>query len=481
MRKLGIIFSLLFCGTLHSGYLFIEDIQNELMNELRLRGVYLAEYPSIRPYYNLKDRLDEHWLIERAMLPTLDIGWIYYNTTNLFRTKGKLSYHTDGFSLLVQPVFKIGKDGLHPLRYFKEKVAGDYERAYVRFHTDRFSFLLGRDRVSIGPSPYNNLLLGGEGFPLDMLMASYEERRFRFTFLFSRLEDIEARLVDFDNIEGYDRDTSRYLQRRYLAIRRLDFKPKRLLGLDIPWIKDITVGLSEATLFGGVGVLPDLYRLNPLVSGYIYQWIREEDANILWSIDTRVDLMGFAIYGQLLIDDFQYEPVPSREPNCIGLNIGIEFIDPFGFEQTFFNIEYTKVSRWTYTSIRPCTRYNYRGLPLGHPNGPDFDKFSVRGVYRPTRNLDITGRFFYRRKGNTSVETLWPIPPGETGSYFPYNNFLSGVVETSFNIKGGIRFYGLPGVTVIAEVGFGKANNFRHKEGKEKEIYSANLSALISF
>ncbi|MDO9575445.1 MAG: capsule assembly Wzi family protein [bacterium] len=400
-----------------------------------------------------------------------------YDTVNTARLKVNIFYENEYFGLFLQPVFKVGKDSSHPRKFFKDIVAGDYERAYIKLSPGNFDLLIGRERVALGPSPYDNLLLSGKGIPLDIIMGSYESHFFKLSMLFSRLEDIYDKKVDFVG----DTTTYKTNQFRYITIKRVDFSLKDLLewaGLDFPRFVDaMSCSFSDVCVFGGKYVFPDFYYLNPLTLGYLHQWTRGDDSNTLWCLDGRIDFRGLSLYAQWLIDDYQYSEDPNAEPNHTGWNLGVQVADPLGLERTFFGFEYTRVSRWTYTYFRPIGRYNYDGLPLGHPDGPGFDKISFRTVYHLNRSWDIIGRFSYRRKGETDIGTLWPIPemPKVPGTFFPDNNFLSGVIEKSTDLRLGVRFFNLPRLTTEVLVGYTFINNYHHIANETKWFPSVRV------
>ncbi|MCK4256950.1 hypothetical protein KAX35_08680, partial [candidate division WOR-3 bacterium] len=235
----------------------IDSWQNEMVDELRVRGMYLTKFTGVKPYYTGRFEIPErelknveNWLLSRIMSETrfLEAAWVY-DTINTARVKVNIFYEDEYFNLFLQPIFKVGKDSLHPRKLFKDIVAADYERAYIRFSPGDFNLLIGRERISLGPSPYDNLLLSGKGIPLDMIMGSYESHFFKLSMLFSRLEDIYDKEVDFVG----DTTTYKTNQFRYITIKRVDFSLKDLLeriGFDFPHFVDaMSLGFSDVCVF----------------------------------------------------------------------------------------------------------------------------------------------------------------------------------------------------------------------------------------
>lgn len=426
----------------------IDSWQAEALEEALVRGEYENRFPGIRPY-----PIDPE--TEDVGLPALTNTSFYFrrDTVTCLRFKPRLYCDREGFSFLLQPVVKFGSDSLPPSRVFAGLFSGDYERASLRFRGRFFGAFIGRERFSIGPSARHNLLLSGSGAALDWFHYDLGSRVFRVSYFLSRLEDMTCQPVEYVG----DTITQLIDARRYLVIKRLDVSPA----------DRINFSFSEAATFGGEGYGLDLYQLNPVVLLHTYQHNREKAANLFFHLDAKAFFHNLAVYGALLVDDYQLEPDPNGEPNHIGFQLGIESCDR-PFDRTYLVLEYTRVSRWTYCIFTPYQRYEYRNHPMGFPSGPGCDELYAKAVWhvKPPR-LDLWTSGSFLRKGESETGTAWPIPeePRVPGTRFDDNNFLYGTVQKTLDVRAGARFILDRHLAVQAAVGLLRSVNDRHVAG----------------
>jgi len=445
--------------TLFAVYLPHTLRQNEILEELQVRGAAAVEFVGIRPYDTKEIKLPaDDSLTKRLRIPVFAADY-RHDTVSVLRIYPCLSYDYSRVSLLVQPVVKFGEDSLPPYRVFMELFSADYERAYLNYRTGGLSLFIGRERFSVGPSPRYNLLLSGCSAPMDWLHYSLRMEKVRLSFFLSRLNDLYDKPLEFigDTI-------TRYINaERYLTLKRLDLTVGDWLNL----------GLSEGTVFGGENYSLEIYHFNPVVFIQAYQYNWNKDVNFFLEFDTKLFFNNLGVYASLLLDDFQLEPDPNGEPNHTGFNIGFEAADPFAIRRTFWMIEYTAVSRYTYCHFIPFQRYQYLGTPIGAPFGPDYDELYTKFIYHMKPSVDIYTRLSYLRKGETEIEALWPIPecPRQEGTFFPKNNFLSGIVQKNSTIETGIRFYFNKYCSADVRIGYFHAENFRHERGRVENSF----------
>ncbi|MDI6841030.1 MAG: capsule assembly Wzi family protein [bacterium] len=422
----------------------------ETIEELRVRGLPIVRYPNIKNYFikeiPKQEWLDE-WLTYKIRQPVFKTETTLDSTSDV-RVTTFISYEKEPIDIILEPAVKFGNSQLWPTKKYKI-AAADYERVFTRVAVKSFSFLLGKERFAIGQSPRHNLLLSGSFPPMDGVLAAYENLRFKISFLFSRLEDLLADTLEY-MFNGDTIYTDTVNSRRFISLHRVDLLPK-------DWIN---IGFTEAVIYGGPNVIPDLHYLNPIALWLPYQFIKGVDNNIFWGIDGRIDIKNLAVYGELLIDDFQLLPDAQKEPNHIGCMVGIEVADPLKLQRIFILSEYTRITRWTYTSFIPWQRWEYLGYPIGHPMGPDFDNVFAKVTYHFTPTVDFYGEISYTRHGGGKVNALWPIPehPRINGTYFPTNNFLSPTVQTYLDTRLGISIFKISryNLNIFAEVGICK-------------------------
>ncbi len=443
-------------------YFPIDSWQNEYLDEIQVRGYYKCSFPSVRPYdfdrkAGLLDPFSKH-----LWIPNFS-GNFRVDTVRVFRLKPLLFCDISDFTFFMEPVLKFGQDSLPPNKYFMDLVASDYERAYIKFQNKNLLIFVGRERFSIGPSPIYNILLSGYSTPMDWFNFSVENRYLKFSFYLSRLEDKFTKPLE------YTGDTiTRFINaRRYLSIRRLDFSPAEWLNMSF----------TEAATFGGEHFSLNIYHFNPIILLHTYQHNWNQDANLFFHLDTRLFFHNFSIYGALLVDDYQLEKDPNNEPNHLGMKIGAEFADLLRFKRSFLIFEYTAITRYTYCHFVPYQRYEFRHTPIGAIYGNDYDNLFMKLVRHQTPKFDWYTIFSYLRKGESKITTIWPIPeqPRVPGTEFPSNNFLSGCVQHSYTIGGGVRFFLKHWAFGEFYLGYLYIKNFEHKNGNTKTSISFKL------
>jgi len=294
---------------------------------------------------------------------------------------------------------------------------------------------------------------------MDWLSYSLHSNKLRFSFFLTRMEDWHTKPLEYvgDTITQY------IDARRYLTIKRLDFSPCAWLNF----------GLSEATVFGGEDYVLQLYHFNPVVFVQAYQYNWDDDVNFFLGFDTKIFLNNCAFYCALLIDDFQLEHDSNEEPHHWGVNIGAEIADIAGIRNSFWALEYTAVSRYTYCHFVPYQRYQYRGTSIGSPYGPDYDEIFTRFTYHVMKTIDLFAQISYLRKGEGHVSTLWTIPeyPREPGTHFPQGNILSGIVQRSIDSGIGARYFFQDRMAAELYVGFLNIDNTANISGaREKSM-----------
>lgn len=444
-------------------YLPIDSWQHEILEELQVRGEYVTRFPSARPYDSEDVKMYGTTLLgKRIWLPNITID-ARHDTVDVVRLKPALFYEWSSFSVFMQPVVKFGKDSLPPFNEFMDLFSSDYERAYVRYRTEHFHAFIGRERFALGPSPRYNLLLSGYSAPMDWLQYSFNTDYFKFSFYFSRLDDIFTKPLEYvgDTITEYIHAS------RYLSIRRLDFSPTEWLHFSF----------SEAATFGGEHYTLSVYHFNPIILLHTYQYNWDKDANLFFHLDARLFLKNFSCYAALLVDDFQLEEDPNNEPHHLGFNCGVEVADFLNFQKTFWMIEYTALSRYMYTHFVPYQRYHYVNTPIGSHYGPDYDELYTKFVYHMNSKIDLYAQGSYSRKGETNIENPWPIPevPRQEGTFFPADNFLAGIVQTSFNVSIGVRFFHRQLFFSDVVIGYCHINNFGHEDGTTRNFLSVKI------
>ncbi|MBI4721397.1 MAG: hypothetical protein HY769_00050 [Candidatus Stahlbacteria bacterium] len=411
-------------------YVPLESRLSQAIEELRVRGVEIVRYPGVKNYWLEKiPNKDEDgvkgWLISKIYAPILELT-AASDSESMLRPTAFICYHSNPVNIVIQPVADFGNNTIWPNSKWGNFIAADYERAFIDLYSKKVLIRVGRERFAMGQSPRYNLLLSGYSPSMEGILASYEGEKFKFSFIFSRLENMVAETLNFatDTVHTDVANSS-----RFISVRRLDFSPWN-------WMN---IGLSEVALYGGPSGIPSFYYLNPVALSLPYEFTcKTANHNVFWDIDWRLYLQDISFYGEFLIDDFQYGVDLQHEPNHTGLLVGVEK----ALSRSFILAEYTHITRWVYNHYVPWQRYEFLGYPIGHPLGGDFDNIFFKSTHHYNAKFDFRLTLSYTRHGNSRIDTDWPVPewPRVPGTYFPELNFLVHPITTYLDIRTGVSF-----------------------------------------
>jgi len=260
---------------------------------------------------------------------------------------------------------------------------------FLSWETDPVRVSAGRIPQMWGPGRFTQLLISTNSPALDMLRVSLDIGSFlSFTGLLSSLDS--------------DSGT-------YLVAHRLDVVPAR----------NLRIGLSEAVLWKSEGL--DLAYMNPVLPWYPVQWNERIDDNAFLAMDALwKPVSGLALYGELLIDDIQYENT-GGVPDKLAWTIGADAADPgTGLAGV---LEYTRIDRYVYSQRRPRNYYLHDGRVIGSGLGPDADRVTLSLGSATLWPLALRLTADHARRGEGTVTEGWPDSV-QSGGAFP-----SGTVE----------------------------------------------------
>ncbi|MEO0142007.1 MAG: hypothetical protein ABIL15_01465 [candidate division WOR-3 bacterium] len=322
---------------------------------------------------------------------------------------------------------------------WKDFAQGYLNEGNLRIANERIAFIVGRRNIFLGPADEYSLLLSPASEGYDGYLFLYNGKYYEFSTTFSIL-DIE--------------------EERFIATHRLGLK-----------LNSFRLGFSEAILWGNR--LEPVY-INFFLPYYLSQWGIDKNDNIMWCFDGALNFMNTYLYGEFLIDDYQYsEPPPgyTEYPHKLAFQSGMKAIISDVF---YFRLSYTFVDKWVYSHCIPQNIYQRDSICLGFPMGNDADRISIllrflipSGIF-PKLNLE-----FYR-KGEGSIFLPYEIERGPA-----YPPFPSGIVESCLTITPGLDlFYGSRWYFGI-EGGKKYYKNFGHQTGNEKEGRIFNLKVFV--
>ncbi len=300
--------------------------------------------------------------------------------------------------------------------------------AYASWAGEHVSLAAGRFRTGIGFGE-SNLFLNGKAPWYDHLEWSFWLGRFRFFSLWgsssSQLNATEYAVqgVDWDTLDNHDASTASVTAIKLFSYHYLEFSPLDWLGL----------GLGEMQMLGGK--VPELAHLLPL--SFWHNTYSAGSSNVMllataWS----VPLPGLLVRGEFVMDDSK---APSEhgtaKPNCWGWEAGLTWVlpaRPAGWMLTL-DAEYSHADKWTYARWQPyLTMYQrqtltggWNGLdvPLGHPDGGDVDKVSLRFVARAQSGRRFELGYAWTMKGPVYLGMITTVGADPVPVYYDFDDW----------------------------------------------------------
>ncbi|MBN2201630.1 hypothetical protein JW777_06750 [bacterium] len=339
------------------------------------------------------------------------------------------------------------------------------EQAYAAARFGRVQLKFGRDFLRWGAGKSGTLLFSDVCRPMDQMSGAVIVGPFRYSFLTAFLDawPLSPGLAD---------SLGASTARRFLAGHRVD--ARFFSGA-------LQIGLTEASVYGGVNRELDWVFLNPLMSYHAEQYNQEVRANTLGTVDVLAyPGRNMKLYGSLLIDDIQVEKTGpgDLEPNEIGWLAGFEWSDPFAAPGMSLYGEYSRVTNRTYKTAYPWETAVFRNRPLGHPEGNDFDLLTLgcTGWLSESVRLEVFWKSIRKGEGGlfTPFDTPWMAYTVEEGYDEP---FPTGTVERRNGWGASIRF--LPGRRFFLEAAFQSqaGTNAGHVKGIRDDTVSWRIGA----
>lgn len=403
----------------------IPQIEELLIDETRLNAVdrkiisYFNPLVSKDIDFSYLIHLNSHYQRE----PVLYYGFLGG------RWGGRLTKHISySQALRVKLGSEIDSLGPRPWKDFQAYL----NEGFIKLDIDNIKFYIGRRNFLLEPQSEHSLLLSLDPQGYDGFLLNLPSRYFEFYTIFAILDASEQ---------------------RYISIHRIGLNLKHFLKL----------GFSEAILFGNS--LEPLY-LNFFLPYYFAQWGLRRNDNIMWRFDAQVVLFNSIIYGEFLIDDYQYEddPYPSKLAYQCGLKSLI-------FNKFLIKTNYTRVDKWVYTHHKHINTYERSGHPLGFPLGNDVDKFFFSVKFMNRYGLNPSVALEYSRKGEGSIFLPWEE---EGGTWTP--SFPSGVVERKLDITFGLDYTFRYNFYIEAGIGKRYWYNYSHVSGDDRDEFLLNVS-----
>ncbi len=238
-------------------------------------------------------------------------------------------------------------------------------------------------------------------------------------------------------------------------------------------------GFSETAVVTGVGRGFDLRFTNPFMAIYATQQEGDREQRevnlshaLHWFLIPHPKL---ALYGEFLVDEIILKERPEDSPprpDNLGFLQGASIIDPFGWFGTTLTTEYVRLNSFTYVHRGLNTDYEHFGSPIGHPFGPDTDQTSFTVSRAVSGDLNLTGGFAYRRRGEIRLDT-------DEESLGKSDSFLQGVVERRRIYSVSVRCNPSRDLFVKLDTAWIGISNMENENGRSEGLW--DLTLLLSY
>ena len=326
------------------------------------------------------------------------------------------------------------------------------EETYLAYtgREGRWGMQFGRSRWHWGPGEEASLFLSKTSAPITGL--SYQVHLAAFHLDFSALS------ATLEQAGG-----------QQLAAHRVEWQPRDALRL----------GLTETARYQASSWQP-LYAIGAIPYVLVQRLLVQDEPdssgalrnNIMMGADAAWRIAsGTRVYCELLLDDLSART--SANPNKYGWQLGWEGVGAIGASRLSWGGEYTRLSRYVYTSFFGRS-YEAQGGPLGFPLGPDSRRIALRGALDLGVDWQLLARASRNDQGENGLDE--PFVPGsprvEVGTF-------EGVVEQTRDLETGLRWWPASGVDLRALAGYRWTENQAHVPGRRAEHVRFSVEAHL--
>lgn len=258
---------------------------------------------------------------------------------------------------------------------------------------NNLNFTFGHGKNFIGEG-YRSLLLSDNSFnyPYLKIQTDFFKKQVQYTTTFTLLQTTNRMSFSHTPEALFIRKAGTF---HYLSIN---------LG------KRIQLGLFEGVIWkaseNNYAKSPNVLFYNPVMLFNTILFAGDTNNNVLNGINFKIKPINkAAVYGQLMIDNLK--------KRRYGYQLGFKYFDAFTVSNLTLQVEYNKVTPFTYSFGNTSQNYSHYNQALSHPIGAGFNE-SVGIV-----NYQFKG-FFMRYKANF-IQTIKNSLTGDFG----YNIFLS--------------------------------------------------------
>jgi len=234
----------------------------------------------------------------------------------------------------------------------------DTKEAYIAFPIYFLTVEIGRDYLYLGPGYRSSVLLSDIAPSFDQIQLRATGKSYKALWFCSALSP------------WYDKH-------RFLTGQRLEFNLGKYIKIGGTMLTAFSFDSLQTKGFWGY--------INPLIPNFVELHDSGHDDNLLMGFDFVTYIRQCKIYGQLMVDNFEFNKRHNRPPNTYSLAFGAYL----PYKQFAMRGEYSKITRFTYYHRILHIAYTSYSVPLGHSLGQDADELFLRFEYYPIDKLRL--------------------------------------------------------------------------------------------
>lgn len=347
----------------------------------------------------------------------------------------------------------------------EEWIFGRINDAYLNINAGHFDFFMGRIDRNWGALSTPGLILSDNPYSYDHAQLSYKFKKFKFSMIISRLEDLDALTLEEPALIT-DAPDSVFQVRKFLTAHRFEFSPS----------SKFQFALTEAGIYGGPDRDFEFGFLNPMNYFYVIQRNSLQEISGLWAIDLFYKPhQKVNTYLQFLLDDFILNNEAGQDdrkqfPDRLGLQLKVSTAD-IGAEGLQTSLEYVRISNRTYQSRRTYENFHYEEKSLGYPRSS-------------TERIGIDAKYFKLYPALLKLSASWQrsgdvMPTG----FFPLKQekFPVGIVEKKWQVDFDLKYFLNYGSLFTLNLGYENFQNYNNLDGEDLRNLKAVFGLHVNF
>ncbi len=412
------------------------DSRYPVFNTLYQKKTDLLHYSSRNVFFSLNPVLHYQQTVEQGS-PNQNL---FYNSRGL-EARGLLGKRIGFYTILtdnqergpsqhqqyvLQRAAVPGASFFKPFKTAKPGFAQDYLYAsgYVDLSVikNMLHASFGTDRFQIGDG-YRSLFLSDFGSNYTFLKLNTHFWKLHYQNLYMELTP------------QYMRGPDALLPRKYATMHHLSANVTKWLN----------IGLFESIVFGRKDHF-DFRYMNPIIFYRSVEQNAGSPDNAMLGMNFKINPgIGAVIYGQVLLDEFQFARITRHEGwwgNKYGLQLGFKLADLFGIRNFLLQTEWNLVRPYTYSFKDSVADHSHYNQPLAHPYGANFMELALIVKYKPHEKCYLSLKSFYNRQGRDTSASLsfggdifkpYLNRNADEGIYM-YNGSISEVLYSNLNL-----------------------------------------------